>query len=61
MRLVNDNNVCQFSYALKMVREVTLATEVGVAEYSQVAEVDPTADAADVWQPFPKSPSGDFM
>ena len=51
MRLVDDDDVGEFRNALETLREVPLASEVGVAEDGQVAEVRATADAADVRKP----------
>ena len=51
VRFVDDNDVGEFCYAPETLREGSLASEVGVAEDGQVAEVRATADAADVWKP----------
>ena len=51
VRLVDDDDVGEFRDAAETLREVPLASEVGVAEDGQVAEVRATADAADVRKP----------
>ena len=52
VRLVDDHDVGQLRDAPEALRKVALATEVGVAEDGEVAEVRAAADAADVRQPF---------
>ena len=51
VRFVDDDDVGEFRDALETLRVVALASQVGVAEDGQVAEVRATADAADVWKP----------
>ena len=52
VRLVDDDYVGEFRNALEPLREVPFASEVGVAEDGQVAEVRATPDAADVRKPL---------
>ena len=51
VRFVDDDDVGEFCYASETIREGPFASEVGVAEDGQVAEVRATADAADVRKP----------
>ena len=51
VRLVDDDDVGELRNAPESLREVPLASEIGMAEYGQVAEVGATADAADVREP----------
>ena len=51
VRLVDNDDVGEFRNAPETLREVPLASEVGVAEDGQVAEVRATADAADMRKP----------
>ena len=51
VRLVDDDDVGELRNALETLREVPLASEVGMAEDGQIAEVRTAADAADVRKP----------
>ena len=51
VRLVDQDDVGEFRNAVETLREVPLASEVGVAEDGQVAEVRATADTANVRKP----------
>ena len=52
MRFVDHHDVGKLRDAPKPFRKIPLAAKVGVAKYSEIAEVRAAANAADMGQPF---------